>query len=168
MIGRIKLHLNHIEWAAVEANYLSVLDAADAYVAEHRLDLPPDPQARHIGADPECILDPVLELDLAASGVRSIIWATGYALNFDWIKVDTFDEKGRPVHQRGVSAVPGLCFLGLSWLSRRASPFIWGVWHDAEYLAAHIASRQPQRGSSAEIDSGVMLPSAVSSGPHLR
>jgi putative flavoprotein involved in K+ transport len=151
-----------------DANYLSVLDAADAYVAEHQLDLPPDPQARHIGADPECIVDPVLELDLAASGVRSIIWATGYALNFDWIKVDTFDEKGRPVHQRGVSAVPGLYFLGLSWLSRRASPFIWGVWHDAEYLAAHIASRQPQTVASAEIDSGVMLPSAVSSGPHLR
>jgi putative flavoprotein involved in K+ transport len=151
-----------------DANYLSVLDAADAYVAEHQLDLPPDPQARHIGADPECIVDPVLELDLAASGVRSIIWATGYALNFDWIEVDTFDEKGRPVHQRGVSAVPGLYFLGLSWLSRRASPFIWGVWHDAEYLAAHIASRQPQTVASAEIDSGVMLPSAVSSGPHLR
>ena len=37
--------------------------------------------------------------------------------------------------------VPGLYFLGLAWLSRRASPFIWGVWHDAEYLGGHIAAR---------------------------
>jgi putative flavoprotein involved in K+ transport len=37
--------------------------------------------------------------------------------------------------------VPGLYFLGLSWLSRRASAFIWGVWHDAEYLADRIAVR---------------------------
>jgi putative flavoprotein involved in K+ transport len=38
--------------------------------------------------------------------------------------------------------VPGLYFLGLPWLSRRASPFIWGVWHDADYLAQHIAARR--------------------------
>ena len=56
-------------------------------------------------------------------------------------KVAAFDEKGRPAHQRGVSAVPGLYFLGLPWLSRRASAFIWGVWRDAEYLADHIAAR---------------------------
>ncbi len=36
---------------------------------------------------------------------------------------------------------PDLYFLGLAWLSRRASPFIWGVWHDAEYLAGHIVAR---------------------------
>jgi putative flavoprotein involved in K+ transport len=68
------------------------------------------------------------------------VWATGYALDFSWIKVNAFDDKGRPVHQRGISVSPGLYFLGLSWLSRRASAFIWGVWHDADYLAAHIAA----------------------------
>jgi putative flavoprotein involved in K+ transport len=40
-----------------------------------------------------------------------------------------------------VTAVPGLYFLGLPWLSRRASPFIWGVWHDAAYLAEQIDAR---------------------------
>ena len=57
------------------------------------------------------------------------------------LDVDAFDTKGRPVHARGVSKTPGLYFLGLAWLSRRASAFIWGVWHDAEYLAGHIAQR---------------------------
>ena len=123
-----------------DANYLSVLDAADAYVAQNGIDLPEEPQARQIGADPQCVTHPLAQLNL--SNITSIVWATGYALDFGWIKVNAFDEKDRPVHQRGVSAVPGLYFLGLAWLSRRASPFIWGVWHDAEYLAGHIAARK--------------------------
>ena len=124
-----------------DANYLSLLDAADAYVAERSLDLPDEPEARAIAPDPQCVTNPLFELNLAAAGIKTIIWATGYALDFGWVKVSAFDHKGRPVHQRGVSAVPGLYFLGLPWLSRRASPFIWGVWHDAEYLAGHIAAR---------------------------
>ena len=43
--------------------------------------------------------------------------------------------------ERGVTAVPGLYFLGLGWLARRAAPFIWGVWHDAAYLADQIDAR---------------------------
>jgi putative flavoprotein involved in K+ transport len=124
-----------------DANYLSVLDAADAYVAQQGLDLPEEPGAREIALNPQCVSSPIAKLNLAAAGITSIIWATGYALDFGWLKPDAFDDKGRPVHQRGVAAVPGLYFLGLPWLSRRASPFIWGVWHDAEYLAERIAAR---------------------------
>ena len=54
------------------------------------------------------------------------------------LKVDVFGENGRPKHQRGVSAEPGIYFLGLPWQSRRGSSFIWGVWHDARYLADQI------------------------------
>jgi len=122
-----------------DANYLAVLDAADAYVAQKGINLPDEPGAREIALNPPCVTNPISELNLAAAGITSIIWATGYALDFGWLKVNAFDDKGRPVHQRGVSAVPGLYFLGLAWLSRRASPFIWGVWHDAEYLADRIA-----------------------------
>lgn len=124
-----------------DANYLSVLDEADAYAAREGLDLPKEPEARVIGPDPACVTDPVPSLDLAAAGVTSVIWATGYVLDFGWMKIDVFDDKGRPRHERGVSVVPGLYFIGLPWLSRRASPFIWGVWHDAEYLAGQIAAR---------------------------
>lgn len=122
-----------------DANYLALLDAADAYVAAHGLDLPEEPEARQFPPDPACITHPITELDLAAEGVATIIWATGYALDFGWIQVDVFDDKGRPRHERGVSSVPGLYFLGLPWLARRASAFIWGVWHDADYLAGAIA-----------------------------
>lgn len=122
-------------------NYLSVLDEADAYIARNGLDFPEEPDARKTHPDPDCVTNPILELDLHKAGITTIIWATGYALDFGWIKFDAFDEKGRPAHERGVSKVPGLYFLGLPWLSRRASAFIWGVWHDADYVAGHIADR---------------------------
>jgi putative flavoprotein involved in K+ transport len=88
------------------------------------------------------VTDPVLSLDLARAGITSTIWATGYALDFGWLKVDAFDDQGRPKHQRGVSAEPGVYFLGLPWQARRGSAFIWGVWHDAKYLADHIVQQQ--------------------------
>ena len=125
-----------------DANYLSVLDEADAYIARDGLDLPEEPEARNIDPDPECVTNPILELNLAEAGITSIVWATGFALDFSWLKVGAFDEKGKPKHQRGVSAEPGIYFLGLPWQSRRASSFIWGVWHDAKFLADHISTQR--------------------------
>jgi putative flavoprotein involved in K+ transport len=122
-----------------DANYLALLDEADAYVARNGLDLPEEPQARVIGPDPACMTEPILELHLAKAGVTSIIWATGYATDYSWLKVDAFDAAGKPKHSRGVSVAPGLYFIGLPWLSRRGSSFIWGVWHDARFVADQIA-----------------------------
>jgi putative flavoprotein involved in K+ transport len=124
-----------------DANYLSVLDEADAYVARNGLDLPEEPDARNFGPEPECVSDPILELNLAGAGVTSIVWATGFGLDYSWLKVDAFDDRGRPRHQRGVSVEPGIYFLGLPWQSRRGSSFIWGVWHDARYVADHISTQ---------------------------
>lgn len=122
-----------------DANYLSVLDEADRHVAQNGLDFPAEPAARKLEPMPDCVTNPILSLGLKQEGIAAIIWATGYALDFGWIGIDVFDAAGRPVHERGVSKVPGLYFLGLPWLSRRASAFIWGVWRDAEYLAEQIA-----------------------------
>ena len=88
---------------------------------------------------PDCGTNPTLELNLADAKVRVVLWATGYAFDFSWLKVDTFDSGGRPRHQRGISKEPGVYFLGLPWLSRRGSSFIWGVWHDAKFIADQIA-----------------------------
>ena len=128
--------------ASGDENYLSLLDAADAYIARNGLDLPEEPEARAIPADPSCLTEPLRELDLQEAGVTSIVWATGYAVDFGWLQVDAFDEKGKPKHQRGVSKEPGIYFLGLPWLSRRGSAFIWGVWHDAKHIADHIVTQR--------------------------
>lgn len=132
-----------------DANYLSVLDEADAYIAREGLDFPEEPEARIIGPDPDCMTNPIRSLDLAQAGVTAIVWATGYALDFGWLQVDAFDSDGRPRHECGVSNVPGLYFLGLPWLSMRGSSFIWGVWPDAKHLAAHIADCRAQVTASA-------------------
>jgi putative flavoprotein involved in K+ transport len=124
-----------------DANYLAVLDRADAYVAREGLDMPEEPEARIIVPDPPCVTDPILQLELRDAGVGTIIWATGYALDFGWLKAGSFDDRGVPAHRRGVSDVPGLYFLGLSFLSRRASAFIFGAEQDAAYLADQIAGR---------------------------
>ena len=124
-----------------DANYLSLLDEADAYAAQNGLDLPEEPEARLAAPDPECLRNPIQSLDLKAEGVSSIIWATGFSYDFGWLKVDAFDAAGMPRHKRGVSSEPGVYFLGLPWLSRRGSSFIWGVWHDARFIADHIMTQ---------------------------
>lgn len=122
-----------------DQNYLSLLADADAFIARNGLDLPEEPEARKIGPAPECMTDPILDLNFAKAGITSIIWATGFAVDFSWLPPGALDAKGKPKHQRGVSAEPGIFFLGLPWLSRRGSSFIWGVWHDAKFIADQIA-----------------------------
>lgn len=128
--------------AGGDENHLSLLDAADAHAARNGLDLPEEPEARDMLPDPDCVTNPVLELDLAGAGVTTILWATGFEVDYSWLNVDAFDENGRPQHQRGISTEPGVYFLGLPWLSNRSSSFIWGVWHDAKRIADHIATQR--------------------------
>ncbi|WP_312665691.1 NAD(P)/FAD-dependent oxidoreductase [Pantoea sp. CTOTU49201] len=119
--------------------YFDVLRDADAYIERNGLDLPPEPQAWELLPDPECLINPLSELDLQAAGITSIIWATGFKFDFSWLKVDAFDANGVPFHKRGISAERGIYFLGLPNLVNRASSFIYGVWHDAKYIADHVA-----------------------------
>ena len=125
--------------AAGDKNYADMLDAADEYVLASGLDLPLEPEARKAWPEPSCLSNPMRSLNLADENVTTIIWATGYKQDFSWLKVDAFDEKGAPIHQRGVSKEPGVYFLGLPWQSRRGSTFLWGVWHDAKFVADQIA-----------------------------
>ncbi|QJT81058.1 NAD(P)/FAD-dependent oxidoreductase [Kosakonia sp. MUSA4] len=124
--------------AAGDNAYFDVLRDADAYIERNGLDLPPEPQAWELLPDPPCLLNPLAQLDIAAAGITTIIWATGFKFDFGWLQVDAFDEKGLPFHKRGISAERGIYFLGLPNLVNRASSFIYGVWHDAKYIADHI------------------------------
>jgi putative flavoprotein involved in K+ transport len=51
-----------------------------------------------------------------------------------------FDDDGRVQHERGVTASPGLYFLGLPWQHTRGSALLGWIKDDAEYLAAQIES----------------------------
>lgn len=147
LVGRVKsYHSGKIQFEndlkenlkCGDDNYLSLIRQADAYVDRYGIDLPEEPEAYDFLEDPDCVKTPILDVNLQESGITTIIWATGFGLDFSWINIDTFDNKGQPEHRRGVSKEPGLYFLGLPWLSCRGSSFIWGVWHDAKFIADHI------------------------------
>lgn len=80
----------------------------------------------------------VFTSDGAAIEANTVIWATGFRPDFNWIHADVFCNDGRPLQRRGVTAVPGLYFLGLPWQHTRGSALIGWVGRDAEYLARHM------------------------------
>jgi putative flavoprotein involved in K+ transport len=83
----------------------------------------------------------------------AVIWATGYRPDHSWIELPVFDAHGRAVHRRGVTNVPGLYFLGLTWQYTRGSALIGWVKDDAEFIAEQIGAQQPtdSRGKRAEL-----------------
>ncbi|WP_080796788.1 flavin-containing monooxygenase [Corynebacterium pacaense] len=122
-----------------DANYLALLREADDYVLRTGIDLPTESEAHQLGPLPDSVTSPIRELNLDKENITTIIWATGFGVDYSWLKVDGFDSGKHPVHQRGVSSVPGVYFIGLPWQTRRGSSFIWGVWHDAKYITDQIA-----------------------------
>jgi putative flavoprotein involved in K+ transport len=71
-----------------------------------------------------------------------VIWATGYRPDHSWIQIPGVARDGQIAHQRGVTGVPGLYFLGLSWQHTRGSALLGFVGDDAAYLAGCIAARR--------------------------
>jgi putative flavoprotein involved in K+ transport len=144
--------------AAADANTTLFRSQVDAYAEDAGLDVPATesivrPESHWARSAPR-------ELDLAAAGVRSVIWATGYRRDYSWIDAPVFDSAGEPVQRRGVTAASGLMFLGLRWMYRRNSNFIDGVHNDADHLARRIVGygvdgepapvgRQPMPSSTA-------------------
>jgi putative flavoprotein involved in K+ transport len=122
--------------------YAAFLDLLDAHVERHRLNLPGDPAARLVLADPPGVTEPIRRLDLGQSDIHAVIWATGYDADFGWIDLPAFAARGEPIHRGGISDVPGLYFLGLPYLSKLHSAFLSGVGDDAAVLADHVAARR--------------------------
>lgn len=92
--------------------------------------------------DPPELKTPIRFLDLAREGVSSVIWANGAHADFGWIDLPVFGEqaasKRTPLHERGVTSEAGLYFLGLPWLYKWKSAFLFGADEDAAHLAGQI------------------------------
>ncbi len=121
-----------------DRTYNGINAAIDKHIAE-----------RGIQAPPASVYAPVWQpaeeratLSLAASGIASVVWCIGFAPDFGWLDAPVFNGRGHPVHQRGVTAQPGLYFLGLPWLHTWGSGRFSGVARDAEYLAQCIAQAE--------------------------
>lgn len=103
---------------------------------------PLEPEARRVFPALECVSQPIPELDLSAAGITTSIRATSFTTAYRLPSVDTFDANGMYIHQRGVISESGVFFLGLRWQSWRGFSFIWGMWHEAQYVPDHIATRR--------------------------
>ena len=73
--------------------------------------------------------------------VEVVIWATGYRPDYSWIHTPGVTRGGKVIHRRGVTDVPGLYFVGLSWQHTRGSALLGFVNDDAAFLAGRIAAR---------------------------
>jgi putative flavoprotein involved in K+ transport len=88
--------------------------------------------------------------DGSETEVDAVIWATGYRPDFSWIHAPVFDPDGTPRHRRGVTDVPGLFFLGLTWQHTRGSALLGWVREDAEFVAGRIAERLAGSGEAVD------------------
>jgi putative flavoprotein involved in K+ transport len=85
---------------------------------------------------------PMSELDLRDAGITSVVWSSGFRLDFTWVNIPTFNDAGEPLHRRGVTDYAGLYFLGLRRTYAVSSALLAGVGNDAAFIAEHIATRQ--------------------------
>ena len=74
--------------------------------------------------------------------ISSMIWATGFRYNFDWINLDITDEKGIPIQKRGVTKYKGLYFMGLQWMHSAKSAQFIGVAEDAEFIVNDMIAKK--------------------------
>ena len=113
--------------------------AADDYVRRSHIDAPEEEKPNPNEFTGPMLPVPVLNLKVA--NITSVIWATGYKFDFDWLRIPVFGEAGVPLQERGVTRFSNLYFLGLHWMHTRKSGLLFGVGDDARYLSEYMEAR---------------------------
>ncbi|MFP3798964.1 MSMEG_0569 family flavin-dependent oxidoreductase [Paraburkholderia tropica] len=119
---------------SADETYNRINASIDKFIAQKGIDAPP-------GEIYRAVWEPQAErstLDLASSGIGSIVWCIGFRPDFSWVDLPIFNGRGYPGHARGVTAQEGLYFLGLPWLHTWGSGRFSGIARDAAFLADRI------------------------------
>ncbi|WP_233837333.1 MSMEG_0569 family flavin-dependent oxidoreductase [Paraburkholderia sp. ZP32-5] len=120
-----------------DATYNRINASIDRFIAQQGIEAPAGESYRPVW-EPQAERG---ELDLASSGIGSIVWCIGFRPDFSWIDLPVFNGRGYPGHARGVTSYDGLYFVGLPWLNTWGSGRFSGVARDAEYLAGRIVAQ---------------------------
>ena len=129
-----------------DAVYRSINRTIDAFIEKQNIAAPLEPDYTppwEPETEPET-------LDLTANGVSAIVFCAGFASDFRWVKPPVLDQRGFPVHERGVTETKGLYFIGLPWLHTWGSGRFSGVGRDAGYIVDHIQRLLGQHSEAAE------------------
>lgn len=124
-------NLNQADAAAEQ-----IKQSIDEFICKHGIDAPAESPYEPVW-QPQ---DPALSLDVEQAGISTVIWSVGYNLDFRWVEIPVFDGQGYPSHERGVTPIPGLYFLGLPWLYTWGSGRFSGIAQDARHLADCIGT----------------------------
>ncbi|KAA9333275.1 FAD-dependent oxidoreductase [Hymenobacter busanensis] len=144
---------NTLMWAALEACGLmrfSRYHAIGAYLHKQPEPVVRDawakarrlPNVHWMGRALTAHADGSLEGTQRTPPLEAVVWATGYGPDFNWIEAPVLDAQGYPLHHRGLTALPGLAFLGLPWLDSRSSALLGGVGRDARRVVRALVAGQ--------------------------
>ncbi|MGH6648324.1 MSMEG_0569 family flavin-dependent oxidoreductase [Aquabacterium sp.] len=133
--GDLRENLDH-----ADRIYNGINASIDQFIAASGIEAPPGEVYQPLWQPKE----ERLTLDLRVAGITSVIWCIGFQPDFSWLDAPVFNGKGHPGHVRGVTAVPGLYFIGLPWLHTWGSGRFSGVARDAQFLAQQIEARRPE------------------------
>ncbi|WOB06228.1 MSMEG_0569 family flavin-dependent oxidoreductase [Piscinibacter gummiphilus] len=117
-----------------DRTYNGINASIDRYIDEQRLQAPP-------ASVYEPVWQPAEEretLSLTGAGITSVLWCIGFAPDFRWLDAPVFNGRGHPVHDRGITRVPGLYFIGLPWLHTWGSGRFSGVARDAAFVVQRV------------------------------
>ena len=128
--------------ARADAHAIQTTQEIDEYITKTGMKVEANSTTAEAPSNGASSTQAILTLDLQSAGISTIIWASGFKLDFGWVQLPVFDRVGYPLHWRGVTAFPGLYFLGLSWLYKRKSALLYGVGEDAAFIASAIAGRR--------------------------
>jgi putative flavoprotein involved in K+ transport len=127
----------HVEFA--DQKSAEFRRGVDQYIEKHGIEAPhehDDPADEPATAD---VWDAGrAEVDLAAAGITTVVWCTGFTADFRWLRIPVVDDAGMPAHESGVAPVPGVYFVGFPWLRSRKSGIILGMDADARFVSEHL------------------------------
>lgn len=145
LVGR--LVAVHGEQARFDDSAPANVAAGDAFAARIRVMLDEiiaraglhTPPVEPDDADRPVELDPPLALNLCAAGVSAVVWCTGYTGEWSWLDPGLTDDDGQPKHVDSAASMPGVWYVGLRWLTHRASGNFLGFPKDAGRTADAVA-----------------------------
>jgi putative flavoprotein involved in K+ transport len=120
-----------------DRTYNGINAAIDRFIAEKGIEAPAQEHYTPVWEPGE----PVTSLDLAGSGVTSVVWCIGFTPDFRWLDASVFNGAGHPKHRRGVTNEEGVYFIGLPWLHTWGSGRFGAVGRDAEHIVQVIQTR---------------------------